>query len=87
MITKNEAGGTVQVGDTVMRKPITIPKSVNSEMGTELMSGKVVYVHPQGRFHVVEFAPPLRNVLAGITAGVAHKERRGLRESFFGVKK
>lgn len=48
----------VKVGDKVVRTPKTIaelarPGSV--EMITKPMKGEVIYVHPKGRFHTVEF--------------------------------
>lgn len=62
---------TVQVGDRVMRRPQTFGKKKDAITGeTEPMRGTVVvYVHPKGRFHTVEFA----------TDGGA------IRESFLGV--
>lgn len=41
------AGEAAETGETVIRRPATF--------GRGRMSGKVVYVHPAGRFHVVEF--------------------------------
>lgn len=64
----------VRVGDKVTRVPnsieeLKVPGSV--AMVTKPMRGTVVYVHPKGRFHVVEFEN-------------AHGEK--LRESFMGVE-
>ena len=46
----------VQVGDEVARRPVTLtgldPKQ------TLRMRGQVVWVHPAGRFYVVEFETP-----------------------------
>ena len=58
-------------GDTVQRRPITFTDSTSVDTGKKLWSGTVVYVHPLGRFHVVEFG----------------EGRRAVRESFFGVEK
>ena len=78
----------VALGDTVKRKPMTIPKSASEVMGQETMEGRVVYIHPRGRFHVVAFPPPARGVPSGgLTAGVKRAERSWLRESFFGVER
>lgn len=59
----------IQAGDSVVRKPVAItdidPKK------TKTMLGTVVWVHPDGRFHVVEFQ----------TAGGT------LRECFMGVER
>lgn len=49
----------VKVGDKVRRKPQTFSSIVDeisshTKLKTEHV-GKVIYVHPKGRFHVVEF--------------------------------
>ena len=67
-ITRQMTAG-VRVGDTVVRTPVTISADMESA-GKRLMRGAVVYVHPRGRFHVVEFG----------------EGRRALRESFPGVR-
>ena len=59
--------GRVQVGDIVTRKPITF--SDNDSKNAGWLQGRVVWVHPLGRFHVVEFGDG----------------RRAIRESFWGV--
>lgn len=63
----------VQVGDSVVRKPVTFSRyDEDQKKHTQAaMRGKVVYVHPQGRFHTVEF----------MTGGGA------IRESFQGVER
>ena len=55
----------VQVGDIVKRIPVTFYVSDKREKyknadGTEkqAMSCRVVYVHPLGRYHTVEFETP-----------------------------
>lgn len=58
----------VKVGDVVLRRPITFFDR-DSDPRSGLTKGKVVYVHPKGRFHVVEFG----------------EGRRAVRESFAGV--
>lgn len=59
-------GGTVQIGDVVTRRPVTF-----DTRDGPLVRGRVVYIHPKGRFHVVEFGE-------GATA---------VRESFSGVRR
>lgn len=59
----------VQVGDAVVREPVTIT-GLDSKK-TQRMRGTVVWVHPEGRFHVVAFQ----------TGGGA------LRECFWGVER
>lgn len=61
--------GRVHVGDIVTRKPITFADKDSKNAGP--MRGRVVWVHPLGRFHVVEFG----------------EGRRAVRESFMGVSK
>ena len=58
----------VRPGDTVTRQPITIAADRNGR--TPYRRGTVVYVHPSGRYHTVEFGE-------GGTA---------FRESFHGVE-
>ena len=54
------APGRVRVGDAVIRTPITFEARGSRDIGP--MRGKVVYVHPLGRFHVVEFGEEERAV-------------------------
>ena len=56
------SAGRVQVGDIVKRKPITFSDHDRKDAG---------WMHPLGRFHVVEFG----------------EGRRAVRESFMGVRK
>lgn len=61
----------MKVGDIVTRRPITFnEKEGEGNTPVKAMKGRVVYVHPKGRYHTVEFQ--LRD-------GV-------LRESFLGVQ-
>lgn len=46
----------VQVGDEVARRPVTLTGLDTKQ--TLRMRGQVVWVHPAGRFHVVEFETP-----------------------------
>lgn len=57
----------VAIGDIVTRTPITFSGFGNKD--SLPMKGTVIYVHPKGRFHVVEFPGKLAAV----------------REAFFGV--
>lgn len=63
--------GPVQIGDIVVRRPVTF--SDNENKTAHVMRGRVVYVHPKGRFHVVEFGEGKRTVresFAGVNKGV-----------------
>ncbi len=58
----------VRVGDVVLRKPLTISPSADKD-GARVLRGTVVWVHPKGRFHVVEFgegASAVRESFAGV---------------------
>lgn len=48
------SAGRVKVGDIVTREPITF--SGRESKKCQPQKGKVVYIHPRGRYHVVEFA-------------------------------
>lgn len=64
----------VHVGDKVTRIPRTIAELAepgSSALVRKPMKGEVIYVHPKGRFHVVEFTNA-----HGIT----------MRETFWGVE-
>lgn len=63
------SAGRVQVGDIVKRKPITFSDSDSKNAGWLL--GRVIWIHPLDRFHVVEFG----------------EGRQAVRESFMGVRK
>lgn len=52
------------VGDVVYRKPISFSDS--DAKNARLLRGTVVYVHPAGRFHVVEFEKGVRESFAGV---------------------
>jgi len=53
----------------VKRKPITFSDSDRKDAGWKI--GRVVWIHPLGRFHVVEFG----------------EGRQAVREGFMGVRK
>ena len=57
-------GGRVQVGDVVDRKPISFSDS--DAKNAQTMRGTVVWVHPAGRFHVVEFEKGVRESFMGV---------------------
>ena len=58
----NETSATVRVGDAVIRTPETITEAEPRTHKHSPMRGRVVYVHPLGRFHVVEFGEGARAV-------------------------
>ena len=63
----------MKLGQKVTRTPLTFTDPVDRQKGEPThrpMSGRVVYIHPLGRYHTVEFNLPL---------GV-------IRESFLGVE-
>lgn len=58
----------VQLGERVRRRPKTFTCSIDKG-ATRAMEGRVVFVHSEGRFHVVEFQTlggPVRESFAGI---------------------
>ena len=54
----------LEVGDTVQRRPISFSDS--DDKNARLLRGTVIYVHPAGRFHVVEFEKGVRESFAGV---------------------
>lgn len=57
----------VQLGERVRRRPKTFACSIDKR-ATRDMEGRVVFVHSEGRFHVVEFQTmggPLRESFLG----------------------
>lgn len=56
--------GCVRVGDTVQRRPVSFSDS--DAKNARLLRGTVVYVHPAGRFHVVEFEKGVRERFMGV---------------------
>lgn len=53
----------MKLGDKVVRMPVTIEHPVITDRGAirgerRPMSGRVAYIHPMGRFHLVEFGTP-----------------------------
>lgn len=45
----------MKIGETVIRHPITVLARPNRYDEAEPLVGKIVYIHPQGRYHTVEF--------------------------------
>lgn len=45
----------MQIGDYVTRKPVTIGCGDDYSLARKPMRGRVVYIHPKGRYHVVQF--------------------------------
>ena len=56
--------GHVRVGDTVQRRPVSFSDS--DAKNAQTMRGTVVWVHPAGRFHVVEFEKGVRESFMGV---------------------
>lgn len=61
----------MQIGDKVTRFPETFYDiSVNQQRGTRHpMTGTVAYIHPNGRYHMVEFETPggvIRECFVGV---------------------
>ena len=56
--------GRVRVGDAVQRRPVSFSDS--DAKNARLLHGVVVYVHPAGRFHVVEFEKGVRERFMGV---------------------
>lgn len=54
----------VRVGDIVQRRPISFSDSDSKR--ARRMSGTVVWVHPAGRFHVVEFEKGIHESFMGV---------------------
>lgn len=63
----NRANGFVSLGERVRR--LAISMSGTDSKGPKPMEGRVIYIHPKGRFHTVEFSAmggPVRKSFAGI---------------------
>ncbi len=60
----------MQIGQTVLRRPLTFRTAEEKNELPKRIPGQVVYIHPKGRFHTVAFSFP-----GGI-----------IRESFLGIK-
>ena len=67
-IVRSSELSTVHIGDVVDRSPHFLHSEKDSP-GKEWKKGKVIYVHPKGRFHVVEFdstVAPIKESFLGI---------------------
>ncbi len=62
-MSRQDPSATVRVGDTVTRCPVSFSDTEDKQSGP--LKGKVVYVHPEGRFHVVEFGSGVREGFPG----------------------
>lgn len=62
-----EAVSLVRLGDSVVRHPVTILAPSDS-MGPnpKAMRGRVVYIHPRGRYHTVLFDGGIRESFPGV---------------------
>lgn len=68
---RSGARETVQIGDIVSRYPVTLADPMRKRHeAPQAMRGKVVYVHPKERFHIVEFG----------------EGKNAVHESFLGVR-
>lgn len=64
----------MKLGEKVVRLPVTIEYPVITDRGIirserRPLSGRVVYIHPRGRYHVVEFdmpGGPVREAFMGV---------------------
>lgn len=45
----------LKIGENVIRHPITIYKRPHRYDQVKPMEGQIVYIHPENRYHVVEF--------------------------------
>lgn len=46
----------MRIGQKVRRVPLSLTQTTDSgKQEHRPMTGKVVYIHPQGRYHIVEF--------------------------------
>lgn len=46
----------MKIGQKVRRMPLSLTQTAdNGKQEHRPMTGKVVYIHPQGRYHIVEF--------------------------------
>lgn len=46
----------MKIGQKVRRVPLSLTQTAdNGKQEHRPMTGKVVYIHPQGRYHLVEF--------------------------------
>lgn len=63
----------MQVGDKVIRTPLTFVDKINVKNERHApMKGTVVYIHPEGRYHTVEFemlGGKIKESFKGITGG------------------
>lgn len=59
----------MKIGDRVTRNTVTM-SDTTKDKDKKTMTGRVVYIHPEERYHVVEFSFPYGSV----------------RESFYGVE-
>lgn len=54
-----ETGHGVQLGEVVVRRPVTFfGREEIGRSAKRRLKGRVVYIHPQGRYHTVEFDLP-----------------------------
>ena len=59
----------MKIGDKVSRIPLTIGFADKIEARTRRRTGTVVYIHPKGKYHIVEFQTrggPIREAFMGV---------------------
>ena len=71
MAQSRAPGGRARVGETVQRQIACISETKDHRIISPMQEGTVIWVHPQGRFHVVEFRfrfGSIRECYAGVRA-------------------
>ena len=64
----------MKIGQKVVRRPTTFQDKLGSKANSErAMSGRVVYIHPRGLYHTVEFA-----LRGGAGGNQSHRLRQGV---------
>lgn len=59
----------MKLGEKVVRMPETFRDYGEESRTPRAVAGRVTYIHPKGRFHMVEFEPPggaLRECFLGV---------------------
>ena len=62
----------VRVGDKVQREPVSLSSRWEDNKKKTMLTGQVVYVHPRGRYHMVEFATKRGGVVRECFPGVGN---------------
>ena len=59
----------MKLGEKEIRRPVTFRGPEEEDAPPRAMVGRVAYIHPKGRFHMVEFETPggvLRECFSGV---------------------